>query len=330
MNKIRLEIVKLLHQNPDSFVSGQELSDKLGVSRTTISNYIKDLRHKGYKIKSKTNKGYKLLKSPDMIIPEEILWKLSTEKIGKNIKFYNEIDSTNEKAKEIAGKVPGGTVILTEKQKKGKGRRGREWYSPAGSGLWFSIILYPDFQPDKAPMLTVLAALSVEESLDDMNIATDIKWPNDIILNNKKIAGILSELNAEIDQINYAVVGIGINVNQDSFPQNLKDIASSLKIETGKNIDRVNLLNNIFYSFERYYKMLLSDKEEELLKIWKNKLKCLNKRVVIDSNGKIYRGKAVDVSLKGELVIKDEKGKEHSFWTGDTSLKEWCEEGEKI
>lgn len=329
MNKKRLKIVELLHLNPDKYISGQKLSDELGVSRTTISNYIKDLRKKGYKIISKTNLGYKLISSPVQVVPEEILWNLDTEKIGKKIYYQEELVSTNEKAKEFADKAPDGAIVITEKQTGGKGRRGRDWYSPSGTGLWFSIILYPDIQPDNAPMLTVLAALAVERSLKNMNIDINLKWPNDILLNDKKVCGILSELSAEIDKINYAVVGIGININQEQFPDFLKDIATSIKNETGQQVDRIKLLQNILSNFEELYQKLLSDKENELLQLWKDKLKCLNNYVTIDSNGEIYRGKAVDVSPRGELIVQDESGNKHSFWTGDTSLEKSYKEGEK-
>ncbi|MEJ6952499.1 biotin--[acetyl-CoA-carboxylase] ligase [Natronospora cellulosivora (SeqCode)] len=343
MNKIDLELLKLLKENKNDFISGEEMSSYLEVSRTTIWKHIKKLREQGFMIESITNKGYSLQGEPDSIIPEEIILDLNTGEIGREILTFDKLDSTNNSAKELAreGNYQSGTVVLAEEQLKGKGRLGRSWYSPPGTGLFFSIILKPkNLAPLKAPFLTIVACLAVVEAIRDTykNIGDisqekenqlnevcleglEIKWPNDILLNKKKISGILSEMSADMDIINYAVVGIGVNVNQENFPEEIKTIASSLKIEKQKKVDRKELFKLILEYFEQYYSLLVNEQEKILLEKWKEYLNILNENVLIINNEEKIRGRVINISERGELILEAENGKTHSFWAGDVSLR---------
>ncbi len=344
MSDIDLELIRLLHKNTGNYVSGEEISNRMGVSRTTIWKHIKKLREKGYIIDSTTNKGYSLSNVPDRIIPEEVFIRLKTKEIGQEILVYDSLSSTNDKAKELAREgCKSGTVIIAEEQTAGKGRLGRKWYSPAGSGLCLSIILMkPQIMPIKSPFLTITASIAVlkalssiekgtgiiEESDKDLNKiihkvknSVEIKWPNDILISDKKVSGILSEMSADMDYIKYAVIGIGINVNQELFPEEIAGLATSLKIEYKQTIIRNKLLGIILESFEKYYNLLLAGKEKELLTVWKKNLAIIGEEVTIFSNDNVYYGKVLDISDQGELILLDYNGTDRKFWAGDVTLR---------
>jgi BirA family transcriptional regulator, biotin operon repressor / biotin---[acetyl-CoA-carboxylase] ligase len=254
----------------------------------------------------------------------EIELVLHTEIIGREIKVFNNLDSTNIKAKELAKEgFPSGTVIIAEEQTAGKGRRGRNWFSPKGSGLWFSLLVRPDISPDRATFLTIIASLAVVEAFEEIapELNPIIKWPNDIMIKGRKVCGILSELGTEDNNINYAVIGIGINVNQTSFPEELSTKATSLQLVLGRPVDRFGLLQEVLNSFEIYYIRLLEKRFDELLQEWKARLNLTGEKVLIENGSDIYHGRVVDLSSLGELIIEDEDGKIRSFWAGDVSLR---------
>ncbi|MFW5988530.1 MAG: biotin--[acetyl-CoA-carboxylase] ligase [bacterium] len=332
MKDIDLKLLKILKENKNEFISGEEMSSTLNVSRTTVWKHIKKLRKQGFLINSVTNKGYSLQEEPDTLIAEEIKIGLDTEEIGSDILIFDSLDSSNNKAKELARKdnYPSGTVIVAEEQTEGKGRLGRSWFSPAETGLFISIILRPQLAPTKAPFLTIVASLAVVDAInktlsnikstDDNDL--EIKWPNDILLNKKKISGILSEMSADMDNINYAVVGIGINVNQEIFPEEIKKIATSLKIEYGQEINRKSFLEKILKSFEKFYLLLIAGQDNLLLELWKDNLKIIDKEVIIINNKEKIKGRVINISERGELILEDEKGEIYTFWAGDVSLRE--------
>ncbi len=320
MNKLRLHLLKLLHENKGQYISGEKMSIELGVSRTAIWKHIKELREKGYEIDSRSNRGYALLAVADKIVPEEIYLNLKKGNLGQEIRYFNRVVSTNKKTKMMA--VEGekdGTIVIAEEQTAGRGRLGREWFSPPGTGLWFSLLLRPNFKPEKAPLLTVVASLAVADALECYGIKAAIKWPNDILINGKKVCGILSEMSADLDKINYAIIGIGINVAQKDFPDFLTEIATSLFMVTGVKVNRNRLLQQIISSFKSYYDLLLTDKTHKLINFWQKKLNIINKTIEIKSKGELYRGKAIGVSEKGELLL-EYKNRVISFWAGDATL----------
>lgn len=314
-----LNILKL----SEDYISGEELSKKFGITRAAIWKHMKSLKEEGYEIMFISKKGYKLISTPDILTYEEIKDKLTTKYIGKNIIHYNTIDSTNKIAKKLAiNNIDEGTVIISEEQTEGRGRLGRIWSSPKGKGIWFSVILKPNINPIMASRVTLIGAASVYCALSEMNIKTKIKWPNDIVLNNKKLCGILTEMSGEVDKLNYIVMGIGINVNVEKFNDDLKDIATSLKIEEEKSIDRKELLSKIINNLEAFYNKFKENGDiEEVVEICKNNSAIIGKKIKIINCGKERIVKAVNLDKDGELLIENEDGLLEKIISGEISIR---------
>lgn len=261
------------------------------------------------------------MSNKNIISKNKIKENLETEIIGSKIYYYYNINSTNKMASELANSGANeGTIVIADKQTGGKGRRGRTWHS-SNKGLWFSLILRPDINISNSHFLTINASLAVYLALDDLGIETEIKWPNDILYQNKKLCGILSEMNSSSSKLNYIVTGIGINVNQKDFPDDIKDKATSLFQIIGDEVNKVNLLKNILFYFENFYFKFLNGAKENILKEWKSKISLLGKEVTVNSNEKVYSGKAIDIAKDGRLVILTDKSEIKKFWAGDTSVK---------
>ncbi|MDD3224178.1 MAG: biotin--[acetyl-CoA-carboxylase] ligase [Clostridium sp.] len=318
------EILKLLKEGRNSFVSGTEISKKFGVTRTAIWKYINQLKNEGYNIESVSKRGYKLISSPDILTYGEIESNLDTNFIGRNILYFSSIDSTNEKAKEIAREEGNdGTVIISEEQTLGKGRRGRNFISPKGKGIWMSIILKPDIDPMKVSLLTQIAAAALNRALFTMKIESFIKWPNDTILNGKKVSGILTEMNCELTKVNFVVLGIGINVNVDDsdFTDEVKAKATSLKIETGKKVSRKLLVALILNNFEKMYSDFLKGDNEYAMDICKKKSVLIGKEIRVIKSSEIKNAKAINLSMDGSLEVKYEDGKLENLISGEVSVR---------
>lgn len=319
------KILKLLKESGNDFVSGQKISEELGVSRAAIWKYINIIKEDGYEVEAITRKGYRIISSPDILTFEEIKDYLSTEYIGKNLIYYDSIDSTNSKAKELAeGGERHGTVIISEEQTTGRGRLGRNWISPKYKGIWMSVILRPNIITENISQITLLGAAAVQKAIMKMGIKTSIKWPNDIVLNNKKICGILTEMSGEIDHINYLVMGIGINVNLDEedIPLDLKDVATSLLEESGKHIDRKILLANVLNSFEELYSDFVRNGNiKETIDICRKNSILIGKEIQLINRGKRKTVKAIDISDSGELVIENAKGVVEYIVSGEVSIR---------
>ncbi|RBP38465.1 biotin--[acetyl-CoA-carboxylase] ligase [Garciella nitratireducens] len=320
------KIIQILKENSKNPVSGEKLSEYLKVSRTAIWKHINQLRQEGYEIESLPSRGYLLKNTPDVLSSIEIQSGLKTHILGNKIIHFDSIDSTNEKAKEYAlqGEKEG-LVITAEEQTKGKGRKGRDWISSKGSGIWMSILLRPDIAPCQAPKFTLLAAVAVAKSIqEETGSLVHIKWPNDIILNKKKVCGILTEMNAELDRINYIVVGIGINVNQqeNDFSEEIKNKAISLFEVKKSKISRQNLTRRILTNLEKYYLNFVKKEDfSSILKEWKE-LSCnLEKEVKVVLNGKEIQGIAKDITEDGALLIENREGKLIEICYGDVSVR---------
>lgn len=311
------KILDLLRQ--DDFVSGEKLAEKLGISRTAIWKQIKSLKDKGYEIKSVKNKGYQIISRPDKPFPDEISKKLNTDIIGKNILFFEKIDSTNIYAKKLAKEgVFEGCVVVADVQEKGRGRKDRSWSSPEG-GLWFSVILYPRIPPENAMIITMAASLSVVEAIiKNTGSKPVIKWPNDVLVNGKKICGILTELDAEMDQINYAVIGIGINVN-NSISKELYDIATSLKIQMKKNCSRVELLADILNNFDKNYSYIKSGDFKFIRDAWFLHANIIGKKIQVNREKDRMVGVVSDIDESGCLILKTDIGLQRIV-TGDVKF----------
>lgn len=319
---MKAKVLKILKNNKD-YVSGQKLCELFKVSRTYIWKIIKQLREEGYNIEAISNKGYKLIDSPDLINNEELESIIDTKYIAKKIYFYEELDSTNIEAKKIAENGgENGTLIITEKQTLGKGRRGRGWISPSGVNIYMSLILKPNIYPRCASMITLITALAVQNAIQDITkLDTFIKWPNDIVINSKKVCGILTEMSADMDNINYIVTGIGINVNIQYFEKDIKNIATSLYIETKEKIKRSILIAQIMKQFEYYYEIFLKTSDlSKLEKEYNNKLINLNRQVKIIEQNKEYKAISKGINEKGELIV-EEDGIEKKVISGEVSVR---------
>lgn len=322
---MKKQILKLLKENNNDFLSGEYISRTLGVSRSAIWKHIKQLKEEGYKIEAVSNKGYKLKSSPDLLTLEEIEPYLNSSVIGRKFIYFNSIDSTNNAAKKIADDENShGTVLISEEQTNGKGRLGRHWISPKYKGIWMSIILKPNLDPIDASKITQIAAAAVTLSLLEMNIKASIKWPNDIILNHKKVCGILTEMNAELTNIHHVIVGIGINVNADKedFPDDLKNIATSLKIESNNKINRQILTAKILNNFEILYDKFINNNDiESSLKICREYSAILGSEIIIINKGEKVSAKALDIDEKGKLIVKYSNGNIEKIISGEISIR---------
>ncbi|TFB08955.1 biotin--[acetyl-CoA-carboxylase] ligase [Candidatus Atribacteria bacterium MT.SAG.1] len=306
------DILKFLREK--EYASGEVLAKKLSISRVAIWKQIQRLKDTGYKIISDQNLGYCLVSRPDLLLPQEIQRGLSTNYIGKEIYYFPELKSTNiiakEKALQGAEEIGEGTLIIAERQSAGKGRLGRKWFSPVG-GIWLSIILYPQLSPSYISRITLMTAVVAVKAIKICTqIESQIKWPNDILINEKKVCGILTEMSAELDIINRVVVGIGINVNIDhrEFPEDIQENTISLKEGSGKEVLRVKLVQIFLQEFEKYYEILKRREFSSILKEWKLYSHTLGRKIRVDTGEKIITGEAVDINEEGALILKEEDG----------------------
>lgn len=319
------KILDLLKTNGNEYISGQYISELLGITRSAIWKYINSLKEEGYIIESVSRRGYKLIQSPDILTPDEIKPKLNTKFIGHNIIHFDTINSTNIKAKELAASGESdGTVIISEEQTAGKGRLGRQWVSPKGKGIWMSIILRPDMDPIHASKVTLIGAAAVFNALSALNISALIKWPNDLVINNKKTCGILTEMSAELNQIHYLVMGIGINVNlnEEDFPIQMRSIATSLKSVSGIDIDRKALIADILNNFEILYtEFIQTNSIVTSVEICKKNSIFIGKDVKIIKFDKEFIAKAIDLDNEGQLIIEHSDGTIETVFSGEISMR---------
>jgi BirA family biotin operon repressor/biotin-[acetyl-CoA-carboxylase] ligase len=300
------EILRLL-RSADGYISGQELCNRFGVSRTAVWKAINQLKEAGYEIEAQQNKGYRLMAAPDLMTEAEIKSLMHTDWVAKEVLYFDTIDSTNTKAQELAEKgYQSGTLVVADKQESGKGRRGRSWVSPSGTGIFMTLMIKPDINPNNASMLTLVAALAVAKAITSVTgEEAMIKWPNDIVVNGKKVCGILTEMNAQFDYINHIVVGIGINVHNESFPEEISQMASSLMIEAGgKRFHRAQIIADTMSYFEQYYDTFLKTQDlSALVREYDKLLVNRNKSVRVLDPKEPFDGKAMGITPKGELIV---------------------------
>ncbi len=317
------KILKILKDNKNQFISGENLSKDFGITRAAIWKYMNALKEEGYEITSISKKGYKLVNSPDILRYEEVEEYLQTKYIGRNILHYNTIDSTNKAAKSLAIEgIEEGTVIVSEEQTSGRGRLGRSWVSPKSSGIWMSIILKPNISPMMASRVTLIGAAAVHKALEEINIDAKIKWPNDIVLNNKKLCGILTEMSGEMDKLNYIVMGIGLNVNEEDFSDELKNIATSLKIEKNEHINRKELFGKILNNFEILYDEFKNHGNiASTVNICRKNSLLLGKEVRVINGMKTVTVKVLDLDEDGELLVEYEDKSKGKIISGEVSVR---------
>lgn len=321
---MKKKVLEILKKNRYEFISGEELSNKLGVTRTSIWKYIKGLKEEGYEIESISRRGYKLISEPDILSKDELLIELESSKLATDIYCFGSIDSTNNYSKELALQgAKEGTIVLSDEQTGGRGRLGRSWVSPYGSSISMSLILRPSIDPIEASKITQIAAAAVAVAINKVtSLEPLIKWPNDIILENKKVCGILTEMSAELNYINYVILGIGVNVNINEFPKDIDNMATSLSKVAGRYISRKNLVINIVKEFEKlYYDFIDSGSIKKSIDICRRKSATLGKRVkVINRNNEIVAD-ALDITDNGQLLIKKENGDIIKIMFGEVSVR---------
>ncbi len=319
---MKTEIIKLL-KHTDNYVSGQEICEQFGVSRTAVWKVMNQLKEEGYEIESVPKKGYRLLNEPDVLSKSELLSRVTTEWAGRTVYYFDETGSTNNDVRRLMAEgAPHGTLAVADKQTAGKGRRGRTWISPAGANIFMSLGLRPEISPDKASMLTLVMALAVCDAIRETTKSdARIKWPNDIVINGRKVCGMLTELEAELDCIHSVVVGIGINVNQTQFAPEIAQTATSLFMESGRKVIRALLVERVMHYFEKYYAVFLQKGDLSGLKeAYNERLVNLNTGVrVLDPKGE-YDGIARGIDEKGQLLVERE-GRIISVYAGEVSVR---------
>lgn len=320
---MKTEILRYLKE-ADGYISGQELCERFQVSRTAVWKVVRRLEAEGYEIEAVRNRGYRLKTAGDILSQAEILSSIRGSWAGREILYLDEVDSTNTAAKKAAenGAVHG-TLVVSERQTGGKGRRGRAWDSPRGTGIFMTLILRPNMAPVHASMLTLVAALAVADGIRECTGAESlIKWPNDIVMSGKKICGILTEMSADPDCINYVAVGIGINVNMEEFPEEIRGVAASIFTETGKKTKRSLLISAVMAAFERYYEVFMKTTDMSgLLEDYNGKLANCGRTVrVLDLAGE-YSGTAIGIDREGELLVEMEDTTVRRVLSGEVSVR---------
>ena len=326
---IKTSILRMIRQS-SGYVSGQSLCEALGVSRTAVWKYVNQLKEEGYEFDAVSNKGYRIVKYPDIITREEIESMLPEGLAVTNVVYYHETDSTNTRAKQAAEDgEKSGTLFITECQTGGRGRRGRTWESPAGSGIWMSLLLRPEIKPFDASMLTIVAAMGMKDAIEEIigggtgqgEIHCKIKWPNDIVLGDRKICGMLTEMSAETDWINYVVIGIGVNVNTTEFDDSIKDTASSILLQTGSSVKRSDVVVAFARHFSRYYDEFLKECNLSGLADDYNKaLINVGRDVKIVERDGSFVAKAVGIDETGSLIVEKD-GDTKRIVAGEVSVR---------
>ncbi len=320
---MKIHVLEALQNSGAEYVSGEQLSEMLGVSRTMIWKIINQLKTAGYEIESSSRKGYRLIGSKDLFSQASLGLLFKNETWINRVEYHETIDSTNLQAKRLALESEEDRVlIVADEQEAGRGRLGRNWHSEKETGIWLSLLLKPNIAPEASFRMTLIAAVAVSSAIEKVTgLKAGIKWPNDIIVNGKKICGILSEVSAEWQKINYLVLGIGINVNQKVFPEDIESVASSLMRETGVLVNRLDLLKACIESFVFYERALYDEAVlKTLLEAYRSRSVTLGQTVrVIGKSERI--GQALEIDDQGALLVAFENGVKEYVNYGEVSVR---------
>ena len=320
---MKVGLLKILRET-DEYISGQQLCEHFGVSRTAVWKAVGQLKEEGYEIEAVKNKGYRMVKAPDVMTAEEIRSRISTKWMGQNCVCLEQVDSTNTRAKQLAEEgAPEGTLVTAEEQTGGKGRRGRSWAASGGENIMMTLLLRPGIRPEHASRLTLLMAMAVAEGIRKVTgLSSGIKWPNDVVVHGKKVCGILTEMSTEVDYINYVVIGAGINVNQETFPEEIKETAGSLCLELGGKIQRAPLLAAVLEEIERLYEVFQKTEDLSALYPAYNAL-CVNRgrEIRVLEPDHAYTGTTDGINARGELVVKKADGTVTEVYAGEVSVR---------
>jgi BirA family biotin operon repressor/biotin-[acetyl-CoA-carboxylase] ligase len=319
------KILSALRENPDG-VSGAELAEQLRISRAAVWARIEELRSLEYEIEAGPHFGYRLVSAPDALHADDLLARLGkTKVIGRDIRVFEQTTSTNDVIEKLARDgVKEGVVVFAESQTKGRGRLGRKWISPTHKGLWFSILLRPNLRPQETTQLTVASATALRRAIQlETGLKPEIKWPNDILIGGKKVAGILTELSAELDKVRHVILGIGVdvNLNANEFPAELRKSATSLKIESGNPIERAELATEILRELDANYEKICSGKFASVADEWEERCTTIGRDVTVQIGGRQLRGCAESLDDDGALLLRTEHGRLEPITGGDVTLE---------
>ena len=314
------KVLEALYEKKGEYVPIDDLASKLEIPVSKVQEHITSLENEGYLIEMSSDKEFKLKEDLTLLLPHKLKDKLNTRYIGKEIHYFREVDSTNEVAKKLAREgAPEGTIIIAESQSRGKGRRGKKWISPLG-GAWLSIILRPNTLPINAPQLTFIAGVAAAQTIkDEYGLDAGIKWPNDVLIDKKKVCGVLTEISTEINTIDYIVTGIGIDANIDVnlLPPELRDTTTSIKSELDHDISRMILVQKFLGNFETMYDEFNKGNFQEILRKWRQLSKTIGRQVEIRKGTEFIRGEAVGVNSKGALILELEDGALQKIISGE-------------
>jgi BirA family biotin operon repressor/biotin-[acetyl-CoA-carboxylase] ligase len=318
------QLLAALRAHPDG-VAGTELCQQLGVTRAAVWSHIESLREAGFEIIASPHRGYQLVAAPDALLAVDLQSRQRNgQLIGNAIRVLPQTTSTNDEASRAALEGhPEGLVIFAESQSAGRGRMGRRWSSPAGRGLWFSVLLRPSLAPSECTQLTAASANALVRAIQSTTgITPEIKWPNDLLIKGKKIAGILTEMSAELEHVRSVILGIGIDATQTAseFPADLRNIATSLKLATGKTVSRADLAEAVLRELDREYARILAGQFAAVAEEWGSRCSTLGKQVTIDMGARRVRGRAEALDENGALLLRTEHGRIERIIGGEVTL----------
>ena len=321
---IRKKLLEAFAQAGEAFISGQKIAEITGASRTAVWKHIEDLRKDGYELEAVRRKGYRIVSVPNKMSADSIRLHLQTKTFGQHLHFVESIDSTQKLAKELANNdAEEGTLVVADEQTSGRGRLARQWSSPKGKGVWMSLVVKPNIPLIQAPQLTLLTAVAVAQAIEEVIEAKpQIKWPNDILLDGKKVTGILTEMQAESDRIHSIIIGIGINVNQseNDFLDELREIATSLCIQTGQVQSREQVLNAVLTKLERLYEVYCSEGFTPIKVLWESYAISVGKIITATTPQQKIVGEALGITDQGVLLMRDAQNVIHSIYSADIEL----------
>jgi len=323
MSSTRQKLIEMLSQHEDTYISGQMLSDELDISRSAIWKHMNELKKDGYEIEGKANRGYRIISYPNKLSENTISWGLETEWLGKKIVHKTSVPTTQRIAHELAlDGAEHGTIIIADEQTKGKGRVDKTFYSKKDEGIWMSIILRPTIPPYLAPQLTLLTATVLANVMDNyVHVQPQIKWPNDVLIEGKKVSGILTEMQAEQDRVLYVIVGIGINVNQqiNDFPEAIKERVTSLRMETNKQWKLVPIIQKLLQTFEKKYNQFMHQGFDSVKTAWESYGFRLNERLEIQTGKEHWEGLFLGIAEDGALLAQRQNGEIEKIYSGEIS-----------
>ncbi|WP_044336372.1 biotin--[acetyl-CoA-carboxylase] ligase [Rossellomorea aquimaris] len=321
---IKKKLLHALSESDQEFLSGQALADIAGCSRTAIWKHIEELRKEGFVLEAVRKKGYRIIETPDSVTESKIRLGLQTKTLGRVIHYEESVQSTQRIAHVLAGDgAAEGTLVVADEQTAGRGRLMREWHSSKGTGIWMSLILKPLLPPQKAPQFTLITAVAVVQAIEEVtDLHPQIKWPNDILIDGKKVTGILTELQAESDKINSIIIGIGMNVNhtREHFPDELQTIATSLAIEQGNTLSRSEMVQKVLERIEALYSIYMKEGFTPIKLLWESYAISIGKKIRARTINGTIEGKALGITDEGVLKIEDSTGTVHQIYSADIEV----------